>query len=390
VEWTGAEPAEWRHPTGRRRDLLLAAGYLAAGLVALWLHMFNDERGDAPAHAVPLAVGCAALMLRRVAPVPAVLVGLGVLGADLYLGPSAGTILVFTQILYDAALYGRPWLMTWLLRVTGFVTAAGLVTAAVVLRSAIATAVVLQAALILVGPPATAVPVRRYRQRALVERERAEQVAHLAELDRRHAVAAERTRMARELHDVIANHLSAIALHATAAQSLDLDRERLGEILTVMRENSVQGLREMRQLVEFLRDPDAAPGELAGRPRLVDVAALVRATPGVRARLTTPEPLPDLPVAVDLAAYRIVQESLTNAARYAPGGTVAVTLEPAPERLIITVDSTSGADLPKNGNGGMGLIGMRERATLLGGTFAAGPHGTGWRVHAVLPTGRQA
>ncbi|GIJ45777.1 two-component sensor histidine kinase [Virgisporangium aliadipatigenens] len=389
MTWTGAEPAEWRHPTGRRRDLLLALGYLVGGLVALRLHMFNDDRGGALAHVVPLAVGCAGLLLRRIAPIPAIAVGLGVLVADLNLGPSLGTILVFTQLLYDAALYGRPWLLTWILRVTIFATAAGLVAAVVVWRSTWGVSVVLQLALILVGPPVTAVPVRRYRSRAHLERERAEQVALLAELDRRHAVAAERTRMARELHDVIANHLSAIALHATAAQSLDLDRAKLTELLGVMRENSVQGLREMRQLVEFLRDPDGTPGEAAQRPRLSDVAALVRTAPGVRARLVETGELPELPVAVDLAAYRIVQESLTNAARHAPGGTVAVTLDPSPERLVVTVDSTAAA-APVNGagGGGMGLVGMRERATLLGGEFAAGPHGDGWRVRAVLPTGK--
>ncbi len=170
--------------------------------------------------------------------------------------------------------------------------------------------------------------VRIHRDTASAERLRAEQTALLAETDRRQAVHAERARMARELHDVVAGHLSAVAVHATAALSLDpatapptATREALG----VIRENSVQGLAEMRRLIGLLRDPEEA-ADGAGQavsPTLNGLDALLAragaaAQDGFVFRLHDgrgPEPLG---APVELSAFRIVQESVTNALKHAP------------------------------------------------------------------------
>ncbi|NEA29214.1 sensor histidine kinase, partial [Actinomadura bangladeshensis] len=223
------------------------------------------------------------------------------------------------------------------------------------------------------------------RRRAEAERERAEQVARLAELDRRAAVTAERARMARELHDVIANHLSAVALHSSAVLRVaDLDRAEIERSLRVIRENSVQGLAEMRRMIGLLRDGgDADP---AARPRLAELDRLVRHTArsDLSARLEVAGEPAELPAAVELAAYRIVQESLTNALKHAGPGRAEVRVEYG-RRLVIDVSSPLGRDGSRLPGSGSGLVGMRERAVMLAGEFDAGPDGGRWRVHAELP-----
>jgi signal transduction histidine kinase len=387
----GAEPAERLDPTGRRRDLRLALSCLGGGLLLLALGV-NDSGATQPRYLLvfPLVAVCAALLARRVAPLPAVVVGVAAGYADAALGPSLGTLLIFAQLIYDAALYGRRWLAPWLLRGAVAATVVVSLTFLALGRTQNAAAWGVTLTLVAVLPVVTAFPVRQHRERARLERDRAEQVARLAELDRRQAVAAERARMARELHDVVANHFSAVAIHATAALTLrDLDPATLREILTVMRDNSVRGLAEMRELVELLRDPgdpDAVvPANLA---RLAEVATLVDTVPGVTAKLEIDGVPRDLPAAVDLAAYRIAQESLTNAGRHAAGGSVLVRIGYGEDRVVITVDSCGapGGSAPAGVCGaGMGLAGMRERAALLGGTLTAGPSAAGWRVRAVLP-----
>lgn len=410
--WTGAEPAERADPTGRRRDLRLALSCLGGGLLLLVLGVYDQSGwGSAWSLTGPLAVLSGALLLRRVAPVPGLLVGTGAVLVDYLLGPSLGTVLVFTQLLYDTALYGRRWLLPWLLRLAVVVTAALTLAAFAWAERAYAVGLGVTLTLVLVMPVVTAEPVRRHRDRARLERERAEQIARRAELDRRRAeldrreaVAAERARMARELHDVVANHFSAVAIHATAALSLPgLDRDRVREMIAVMRDSSVRGLAEMRHLVELLRDPGdgGAPAGGTGpvgerpmgeRPGLAGLDHLVAATPGLPVRLDRTGSPRDLPPEVDLAAYRIVQESLTNAGRYAAGGRAGVCVAYRPDELVLTVDSwgpATAADPPVRG-AGLGLAGMRERAALLGGVVDAGPHGDGWRVRARLPLPAEA
>jgi signal transduction histidine kinase len=376
---------------GRRVDLVLFAVSVTGGLLTYAIGQYHLAY---PALTVgwllvPFLVCCAAVLLRRTAPAVSVLVGSVAVAADLILGPSLATVLVYTQILYDGCVHGRAWLHRALLAGSvGLTVVAGAVALAID-RDVRSLGVAVLLALVTVVPILTGIQVRHHREQARAERQRAEQVARLAELDRANAIAGERARMARELHDVIANHMSAVAIHASAVLTVpDLDETDVRRALVVIRENSVRGLAEMRQMVEFLRDPAATADPAA--PGLDAVPALVRQSEraGLAPHLTVRGEPGELPVAIDLAAYRIVQESLTNALRHGGPGRTEVEIGYRSKCLHITVSSPLetpapiGSALPA---GGAGIIGMRERAHLLGGEFDAGPHDGRWRVTARLP-----
>jgi signal transduction histidine kinase len=376
------------------RDVQLAVFALAVGLLIDAVRLFATPR--AALHPVvffvlPLVAVCVGLGLRRVAPLAGLALGVVGLGVDVALGGSIATMLVFTQVLYEVCVHGPSWLWRWALRVSAVVTVVVTAVTVAVTRSWAGAGVGVLAALILVLPVLTAVPVLQYRDRAESERERAEQTARLADLDRRHAVAAERTRMARELHDVIANHLSAVAIHASALLSVrNLEPAAVDRAVRVIRENSVQGLAEMRRMVDLLRDA-SDDGAIAAGASLSDVDGLLAqaGAAGLAVRLRVTGPPRTLPVDVDLAAYRIVQESLTNALKHGDGA-ADVTLTYRPDRVTVTVtnprpDHGGTAARPVVPGGGAGLTGMRERADLVGGRLTAGPDGPLWRVCADLP-----
>jgi signal transduction histidine kinase len=195
--------------------------------------------------------------------------------------------------------------------------------------------------------------------------------------------------MARELHDMVANHLSAIAIHSTAALSID-DPRTSKDALAVIRENSVEGLAEMRRLIGILRD-DSGDREPAAAPTLDGLEALVAGARTNGLDVTLDAAHEDrLPAPVELAAYRIVQESLTNALKHASPGRVTVAVAQPDGSLSVRVSSPYGdRDGPRAPGSGAGLVGMRERVALLRGTFEAGPEdspaGKVWIVCATLP-----
>ncbi|MGW4498017.1 sensor histidine kinase [Micromonospora sp. NPDC004336] len=383
------------------RDLLLAAASLAGGAVMYGLgtqpQLSWQPGTPEPLFLLPLAVTCAAVGLRRVATRTSLALGTVAVVADLAMGGSLATVLVYTQVLYDACVFGSARTWRWLLRVTAGLSVLGTAVGVLLVGDWRGVGFGMPAVLAGVLPVLTGISVRQYRDQAAAERARAEQTARLVELDRRQAVSAERARMARELHDVIANHLSAVAIHATAALSVPgLDPTQVRSALRVIRENSVQGLAEMRQMIGLLREP-AEPGRAVDatdestRARLSEVDGLVdraRAA-GLAVRVTRRgEPRP-LPVGVDLAAYRIVQESLTNALKHGAGeADLLVAYEPA--GVVVDVDNPVGAGGGAPTGAGAGLIGMRERAVLLDGRFSAGPARGRWRVRVELPTGAAA
>jgi signal transduction histidine kinase len=243
-----------------------------------------------------------------------------------------------------------------------------------------------QAGLVGVTPVITALIIRQLEEQAASERIRAEQVARLAELDRKTAVQAERARMARELHDMIANHFSAIAIQSTAVLSRrDLDPAVVRQVLESVRENSVQGMAEMRSMIGLLRQ-DGEEAETV-RLRMAEAGRLAERAreSGLDVRLRVDGEVRELPAAVDLAGYRIVQESLTNALKHG-GRTAEAVIDYRPGEVVLTVDNPVDGTGPRLPGAGAGLIGMRERAALVGGRVEAGPHGGGWRVRAALPT----
>ncbi|MFG3405772.1 sensor histidine kinase [Streptomyces sp. NPDC048142] len=382
-----------------RDDVLLAVCGLLGGLL-LWrlgLHTQGGRPFSAPWIAlVPLTVMAAMELLRRSAPRTALAFGALALIADQFTRGSLATVLMFTDVMYAAVLYGTPAAARRLPVATLLVTVASTIGFLAWFRRPEALLIGVVTGLVTFVPTITGVSVRNHRAAAEAARLAADQTARLAELDRTRAVVAERARMARELHDMVANHLSAVAIHSTAALSID-DPETSRRALGVIRENSVEGLAEMRRLIGLLREggegdaPAAAP-TLAALDALVEQANANAASSGLTCTLedTRAAGSGPLPTPVELTAYRIVQESLTNTLKHAAPGPVVVRLSRTGELLTVEVTSVYGERPgPSAPGSGAGLVGMRERVALLGGTIEAGP-GTAadgtkiWRVRAEL------
>lgn len=208
------------------------------------------------------------------------------------------------------------------------------------------------------------------------------------------AVAAERSRIARELHDIAAHHLSGMAVQAAAIERLiDRDPAAARQATGWVRQQSRETLANLRQVVGLLREPspglddDGAPVPgLAAVDRLVE-AARALGTPVELQRSGTPVPLPPIG---DLACYRVIQEALSNARAHAPGAPVTIRIDQGTERwaVVIMIDNEAVGDHPPAGDDhqGLGLIGMRERAQLIGADLEAGPRPDGgWRVVLRVP-----
>jgi signal transduction histidine kinase len=241
----------------------------------------------------------------------------------------------------------------------------------------------------------TAIPVLA----GVVVRSRRSSREQLAVAERRHegerSVLEERQRIARELHDVVAHHMSVIAIQAEAAPYKTADPpQELVESFADIRASALSGLGELRRVLGVLRSE--APGT-APTPRLDDLDGLLESarSGGVtvsREISGTPRPLPE---GVDLSAYRIVQEALSNAMRHAPGSMVQVGLHYGEAALVIEVRSSGGAAGARARTSGVlsrgaghGIIGMRERATMLGGHLSAGlTRHDEFLVAAALPLG---
>lgn len=382
-----------------RHDVLIAAVGLLGGAVLslLGLRMQNGRPLDATWTAlVPLTMMAGLELLRRSAPRTALVIGTLALVADQFTPGNLATVLMFTDIMYAAVLYGTPAAARRIPVTTFLITVGVTIGFLAWFRDAQALLVGILTALVVFAPALTGVSVRNHRDAAETARLRADQTALLAEMDRAQAVTAERARMARELHDLVANHLSAIAIHSTAALSID-EPETSRNALGVIRENSVEGLAEMRRLIGLLR-AGSADSEPAGSPTLASLDALIEqnragaASSGLTCVLedTRADREPP-PAPVELAAYRIVQESLTNALKHAAPGPVTVHLGQAERLLTVEVSSVLGDRRgPRAPGSGAGLVGMRERVALLGGKFDASPVTGGdgtelWRVRAQLP-----
>ncbi|MGW5846624.1 sensor histidine kinase [Streptomyces sp. NPDC055254] len=387
------------NPRPHRDDVLLAAGSVLAGLVLWSLGVYSSpDRDLLPAWAalVPLVVLGSLELVRRTLPRLTLPVGTAGLVADQFTVGNIATVLIFTDLMYAAVVYGRPAMARRLPVTTGLITVAVTIASLVWLRSAQALLIGVITGIVSFGPALTGATLRNHREAAVAARLRAEQTALLAEMDRAQAVLAERARMARELHDMVANHLSAIAIHSTAALSIDR-AETSRDALGVIRENSVQGLAEMRRLIGLLRDAGAeqeavATPSLDGLDALLGRARAGGAAGGLDFVLHDERPCGEpVPAPVELAAYRILQESLTNAVKHAAPGTVTVRVSGADGLLSVLVDSPYGdRPGPRAPGSGAGLVGMRERAELLGGTFTAGRDGSRWRVRATLPAKERA
>ncbi len=230
---------------------------------------------------------------------------------------------------------------------------------------------------------AGAVGGRREAQRRLAEQQR------ISEAERaRRALLEERSRIARELHDVVAHHMSVIAIQAEAAPYRP--PEEAATSFATIRGTATEGLRELRRVVGVLR-ADGADEDPGPQPTLDRLDALVANAEAAGLRVTvevtgTPRPLPP---GLELSAYRILQEALSNAMRHAPGSAARVEVDHRPAGLGLRVVNGPARSRPVPSPGpGHGVLGMRERAAMLGGELTAGPGPDGgYAVVAVLPAG---
>ena len=382
-------------PTPRPRRLLLRGRFdlvqIADVIVALICFAIVDSvlaplNSGAEGHhpAGPLVVvafvTCAPLAFRTRFPLPAWVASvLGIIATSLYISPtflsSSGympvVLVVYGLCLYSVAVRCKPRIVAAAAIVT--VIGAGFVD-----PGSAPEAVFLSVIPLLIG---AVVRQRRSGARQLAEQE----IRHSGE----RALLEERQRIARELHDVVAHHMSVIAIQAEAAPYKIADPPpELVESFGDIRASALAGLNELRRVLGVLRTGgrDTAP-----QPGLAELGTLLDSARGggVSVSVTSTGNPAVLPDGVDLSAYRIVQEALSNAMRHAPGSHVQVHVGYRPDGLALAVRNDAAprpCPSPRLVGGGHGIIGMRERAAMLGGSLDAGPTDDGgFQVSAVLP-----
>jgi signal transduction histidine kinase len=353
--------------------LIVAVGQVVLSQGAAWGQRAFKEPLDAMAYVLLLA-GPLAILARRKYPVTATIVTLLAAYVYTWLGYPLGPIYLAPVIMLFS-------LVTHGLRRIAWILAA--VTLAVFLAYSHLTPRVGAAGLFHdLAITAFTLLLMVVAELARILRERRVQQQRAVEEETRRQASEERLTMAQELHDVLAHNISLIHVQAsTALHLLDDNPEHARTALATIKTASKEVLGEMRSVLNVLRE-GAPRSPTAGLDRLEELVE--RAGLDVTLKRVGSRPLPSQ---VERAAYRIVQESLTNAARYAPGARVTVRLEYGATRLAVRI-TDSGATTPTvlaEEGGGNGIPGMRERAAALGGTLVAGPSGTGFEVSALLP-----
>jgi signal transduction histidine kinase len=221
-------------------------------------------------------------------------------------------------------------------------------------------------------------------------RERAERLERERELLAQQAVGEERVRIARELHDVVAHNVSLMVVQAQALAATGPAADQ-DEVLQRVAGLGRDALSEMHRMLGVLRLHNGGAPALEPQPGVRDLPTLVQRTrqAGLATTLTVDGEPRELPAAIDLSAYRIAQEALTNVIRHAHAGQAAITIAYSPEALEVTVLDDGAGPPSEDNSGGHGLVGMRERVALFGGQLETGHRGdgTGYRVRAVLPIG---
>ena len=354
----------WRGST-RLQDRTAAAATFAVGLaldlVGLTDVWIDHELDSTPEwwHTVPLAVGCLAMLGKRRRPVAALGVGALVVVADLLLGGSMAVSLVFFDLLFSvgqfASARARAAVTTAVFVLIGTVSVVG----GLALRDLrLAVLLGLQLTTLLFVPLWWSANLRQQRLLGVLDAERTA----------REAVLAERAAMARDLHDVIAAHLSTTAIHSGAALSAPPDTDRDRAALRTIRTSSLAALEEMRSMIMLLRSdqPPAPQATLpGGLDRLPELVAAARAA-GLRIDLRVRD-VPRIPALVAHTVYRIVREALTNAGKHAPRSHVRLDVRPDGDQVSVTATNTltrtPGLDHDAL-SAGIGLISLRERAAL--------------------------
>jgi signal transduction histidine kinase len=358
-------------------------GLAAAGAAALIIEgQIRAKSGLSPGAYVLALAAAAPLAWRTRAPLAALAgVELGALICVVAFDASwAATALVIVE-LYTVALLGDRQRSL----VVGAITAVAVVVAILLIDTSVeVTGVAMRVALVFASV-ALGDTVRSRQALREAARERAEREAREREEESRRRVADERLRIARELHDTLAHSLVAINVRSSVAVDLH-DSQDSSVALEDIKQVSATALRDLRATLSLLREPDdAAPTapafDLEALPGLVDQAR----SAGLHAELDVRADAAVVPSAIGGAAFRIVQEALTNVLRHADASSAQVRVRASHGALDIEVTDDGRADAAA-AHAGLGLRGMAERSAALGGRLNVGPReGGGWRVHAVLP-----
>jgi signal transduction histidine kinase len=364
----------------RTGDLLVAGGVLAGGALELGL----GEGAAAAFTAVPVALP---LLLRRRAAVPgALLVVAGIALQSLLVDPASFPLSCMAAVVCAAYAVGAHAGRT--ASVAGLALFAG----AVVAHAAVVHPDGVLAALLggVTAPWTIGRIVRGHRRLTRQSREDALGAERSRAQEERAAVTEERVRIARELHDAVAHNISVIAIQAGGAQGIvDRDPGRAAEVAGLVEAVAREASGELHRLAGALRTGEGPKPTLAR----VDALATRARAAGQSVELCVEGTAAQLPVGVDLAAYRIVQEALANAAKHAATAHARVTVRYEPAAVEVEIaDDGGGGDAPRHDRdgGGHGLVGIRERVGLYGGTLDLGPRpdGGGFRVRARIPVGR--
>jgi len=376
-------------------DALLALCFTVAALWNVAVRVGgNDDawRHDDALGIVLLLLQTLPIAARTAAPIAALTVSVAAISLHIaigYQGVPAGTFSALVIVYSAASLtdFRRGML-------AAAITAAGIITYFATDRGDPGLAAAVTTAATYAAAWGLGIYARSRREYTKVVEERASLLERGRELQAREAVANERAHIARELHDVVGHALNLIVIQSGGAQRvLDSRPELVRDSLASIESTGRQALTDMERMVGILRASDDAGGALSPQPGLdlVDALAAQVSNAGLPVDVRIVGTPSALPPSVDLSAYRIIQEALTNALKHAGASRARVTIrhEPACLDLEIT-DDGRGAELPAetDGHGGRGLIGMRERVALFGGELSAGRGpGGGFRVHAKLPLG---
>jgi signal transduction histidine kinase len=388
ARWVSRAPL-WLRTLSFRRDLALPLVVLAVQLTGAavsdrYAHAFNPPHPLGALGWVLLAAGPVALVARRQHPVPVLWVNLA---GTLPWSSAAGWAQISFIIAFFAAATAGKRYWAWLALAINFAWAIWLAPLIYGYRFPSFNDALLLAGWVL----AVAIAAEAYRLRA----ERVAATKASRQIDQRRRQSEERLRVARDLHDVIGHNISLINVQASMGLDLiDSQPEQARAALSAIKSASREALEELRTMLTTLRhDDDVAPRSPApGLDRLPELIELTRAA-GLSVEVEVAGKAPPLPGAVQLAAYRIIQESLTNVARHA--GQARVTVRVTYDDTIMCVQIDDDGTAPSGGGSaigtGSGITGMRERAAALGGELSAGfRHGGGFRVSAQLPVGPAA
>lgn len=380
-----------RHPD--LGDLLLAVVFATIAIVSLWT--FEEEGSQRAADVWGVLLAGAAtlpLALRRRWPIPVlVTVSIATWGywmSDYTKAFDAGILVALYTTVAHEPNRRRAWLVSGFFALTSVIIVIfGIVSDEddVGVSTLLGVVTIFTVGMVM----GEAVRNRRAYQHELEQKAERAQAEAEARADR--AVADERTRIARELHDVVAHSMSVMVVQAGAARRvLQADPRQAEQALTAIEETGRSSLTEMRRVLGILRTPDDA-SQLSPQPTLDDFRDLVDSCgdAGVEVRLTVAGDERPLSAGLELAVFRIVQEALTNVVKHSAADEADVLLTYEPDHLQVAVyDSGRGAAAnPAAPGSGNGLVGMRERVELFDGTLVAGPRpGGGYQVVATLPT----